>query len=142
MRAFIIFLLSSFSALAADTGVSVVSSVTTNEAGVVYATDTFTRGGQTNLVRLTKSLGGIVITRFQWFSHHGTLVAVMSGPPDSPSFTVKAGQPYTVGLDFLPSKDVRCLIISGRDFMDGFYPTNGVYYPCPDSDLEMKDYKR
>ena len=108
---------------------------------MIYATDTFTRGGQTNLVRLTKSQAGAIVTRFQWFYHHGNLVAIISGPPDSPSFTVKPSQPYTVGLDFLPSKDVRYLIISGRDFIDGFYPTNGVYYPCPDSDLEMPDLK-
>jgi hypothetical protein len=84
---------------------------------------------------------GVAVNRTQEFYHHGELVAVFSGLPNSLSFSTKAGTPYTVVLDFLPSKDVRCLMIQGRGFIDGFYPTNGVYYPTPNSDLEMRDLK-
>jgi len=102
----------------------------------MYIEDTYTRGGQTNLIRMTKMEGGIATHRIQKFYHHGDLVAVVSGLPDSISFSSKPNLPYTVELAFLPSKNVRCLIIFGPGFIDGFYPTNGVYYPAPDSDLK------
>jgi hypothetical protein len=90
---------------------------------------------------MTKMQGGVVVSRLQRFYHAGEIVAVVSGLPDSISFSTKAGTAYEVGLDFSPSKDVRCLRISGRGFIDGFYPTNGVYYPAPNSDLEIRDLK-
>lgn len=136
MRTFILLVLSSLSAFGGDTGIRSFSAVTTNSAGTVYIEDIFTRGGQTNLVRLTKVEAGVVTHRIQKFYHHGDLVAVISGLSDSNSFSSEPRLPYRVDLEFLPSKDVRCLIIFGPGFIDGFYPTNGIYYPAPDSDLK------
>jgi hypothetical protein len=142
MRIFILFLLSSVSAFAADTGFRAVSSSTTNDAGAILITDTFTRDGQTNLVRVTKIQEGSVVFRSQKFCHNGDPVAWFSFRDGSESFSTVPNSPYKVSVDFLPSKEVRCVIIFGRDFIDGFYPTNGVFYPAPDSDVKIEDVKR
>ena len=138
----ILLILSCVSVVAADTGVRSFSSVSTNsETGAVLTTETFTRGGQTNLVRFTKSQRGGVVYRTQKFCHKGEPVALFTFREGIESFHAVPNTPYYVDLEFFPSKDVRCLMITGRDFIDGFYSTNGVYYPAPDSDLEMKAVK-
>lgn len=142
MRILLVFLLSCVSAFGADTGVRVISTVTTNKAGAVLTTDTFTRGGQTNLVRVTKVQSGAVVFRSQQFCHNGEPVARFSFRDGAQSFSTVPNSPYRVVVEFLRSEDVRCVVIFGRGFIDGFYPTNGVYYPAPDSDLEMQDYRR
>jgi hypothetical protein len=148
MKIIIILFFSCLSVVASDTGVQVASTSTTNaETGAILTQEIFTRDGQTNLIRMTKIQGGVVVNRFQRFYHDGELVAVFAGWPETTSFTTKAGgTPYTVSLDFLPSKDVKFLWIYGRDangkaFQDAFYPTNGIYYPAPNSDLENRDLK-
>ena len=133
---------SSVSAFVADIGVLAVSTVTTNELGAILTTDTFTRGGQTNLIRVTKVQDGAVVFRSQQFCHDGQPAALFTFRDGFESFHTVPNTPYHVDLEFSPSKEVRCVIVRGRDFIDGFYPTNGVFYPAPNSDLEKKDYKR
>lgn len=140
MKAFVMFLLSCLWASAADT-VRVVSIVTTNDTGAILTTDTFTRGGQTNLIRVTKIQNGAVVFRSQQFCHDGQPAAWFTLRDGVQSFHTLPNTPYHVDLEFLPSKEVRCVIVRGGGFLDGFYPTNGLYYPCPDSDLEMPDLK-
>lgn len=136
-------MLSCASLVAADDSVRVSSSVSTNrETGAVLTTETFTRSGHTNLIRITKSQRGIVVFRTQRFCHKGEPVALFTFREGIESFHTVPNTPYQVDLEFLPSKDVRCLMIQGRGFIDGFYPTNGIYYPAPDSDLEMKPVKQ
>ena len=143
MKPLVILILSCASVFGADTGVQVSSSATTNaETGAILTTETFTRGGHTNLVRVTKVQSGAVVFRSQQLCHDGEPVALFSFRDGVQSFSTVPKSPNRVVVEYLPSKDVRCVMIFGRDFIDGFYPTNGVYYPCPDSDLEMKDYKR
>jgi hypothetical protein len=48
---------------------------------------------------------------------------------------------YYVGLEFLPSKDIRSVTIRGNDFVDGFYTTNGFFYPVPGAELKMTPAK-
>jgi len=142
VKILIILFLSCWSVVAADTGVRVSSNVRTNaETGAIYIQDTYTRHGQTNLVRITKIQGGVVVFRLQKFCHDGQEVAYFSErPPNTPlTFTVKAKCPYEVELDYLPNnKDVRCLIIWGGNFFDGFFPANGIYYPVSDADLDIR----
>jgi hypothetical protein len=142
MRTLIVFLLLCVSALAANTGLRLVSTVTTTNRMGVDTTETFTRGGQTNLVRVTESQGGVVGYLHHAFCHHGDLVAFIIGTPDPVSFDLKQGLPYQVSLQFWPSNGVRNLSICGEDFNEVFYATNGVFYPAPDSDLEIEDYRR
>jgi hypothetical protein len=128
---------------ATDTGVQVSSSATTNaDTGAILTTETFTRGGNTNLVRVTKVQTGSIVFRLHRFCHNGEPVALFSFRDGVQSFSTVPKSPYQVVVDFLPSKEVRCVMIFGRNFIDGFYPTNGVYYPAPDSDLEIKNYNK
>jgi len=142
MKTLIILALSCISGIAQEIGIQSVSSVATNaESGDIRVTDTFTRGGQTNLIRITVSKGSAVVFRFHQFCHHGEPVASFSWRDGLQSFHTYPGTPYSANLEFSPSKDVRCVMLQGRGWFDGFYNTNGIYYPAPDSDLEMKDLK-
>jgi hypothetical protein len=142
MRVFIILVLWCVSAVAAETGIQVSSTVSTNaETGAILTSETFTRRGQTNLIRITKTVGGIVVFRSHQFCHHGEPVALFTWRDGEQHFHTYPGTPYSADVEFLPSKDVRCVILMGKDWFDGFYCTNMVYYPAPDSDIEMKDLK-
>ena len=126
------------SALAADTGVRLDSTATTTNSFGQVTKETFTRGGQTNLVRRTLLVGGVAVTRTHEFYHHGDLVAVIQGSPNPGNLDVPAGLPYQLSFGFSPSR--KLLHINGRDFNDAFYATNGVFYPAPDSDLGNWDH--
>ncbi|HTR41230.1 MAG TPA: hypothetical protein VMH87_06405 [Pseudomonadales bacterium] len=142
MKAFILLLVSCLSVAAADTGVRLFTSTSTDAAtGAFVTTETYARDGQTDLVRITKSQNGAVIYRSHGFYHAEKLVALFSWEPDSSTFNVVAATPYYVGLRFTPSHEIRSLTIRGNDFMDGFYTTNGVFYPAPDSDVQIKPVK-
>ena len=53
MKTFIILILSCVSVAASDTGIRVFSAVSTNaDSGAIYTEESFTRDGQTNLVRV------------------------------------------------------------------------------------------
>jgi hypothetical protein len=146
MRAFIILLLSCAWAAAADTGVQATSTVNTNaETGAVYTTETFTRGGQTILVRVTKTVDGTVAVRQQKFYHDGEQLAVFMywAQTKSESFTTTESSSCSVGLDFSATRDIERLIISRKkgSVLDGFSFTNGIFYPVSDSDLQPYDVK-
>jgi len=146
MRAFIVLLLSCISVLAADTTVQKASTVSTNaETGAVYATDTFTRTGQTNLVCVTKLVDGKVAVRTQRFYHDGEQVAVFMywAETKSEAFTTRESSSYSVGLDFSATGGIERLIITRRkgSVMDGFSFTNGIFYPMKDWDLQPHDLK-
>jgi hypothetical protein len=110
-------------------------------AGGIVTTETYTRDGEQDLVRITKLLNGTVTYQSHGFYHDGKLVALYTWHPDYSTFNVVPGLPYYVGMEFLPSKDIKSLTIRGNDFVDGFYTTNGLYYPAPDSDLKTSGVK-
>jgi hypothetical protein len=135
MKILTIILLSCVSALAADNGVRLVSSVATTNSLGIYTTETFTRGSQTNLVRVTGSQGGVVTYLSHQFYHHGHLVAVITGTPNPSSYDIADGLPCQISLRFAPSKDISSLHINSKDLNERFDVTNGVFYPAPDSEL-------
>ena len=140
---------------ALNAGIHVVSTVSTNGMGTnmaVVTTEAFTRNGQTNLIRVTKVQRGMVVFRRQTFCHNGQPIAYFNFVKvhferDIQSFTTITNSPYQLHIDYgyLHPTRIRCVWIDGTDktsggyFIDGWYPTNGVYYPAPDSDLECKD---
>lgn len=148
MRLFIIFILSCISAFAADTGVRMTASTSTNaETGAVYLDETFTRNGQTNLVRNTKTEDGLVTGRIQRFYHDGEFVAVhliVSKPAHMAreSFSTTESS-CAVSVDFSPTKEVERVIITRKkgNILDGFTATNGVFYPVSNSELELRPVK-
>jgi hypothetical protein len=135
MKALILLIFSCASVLGADPGISVVSTVRTNESGSAFAKDVFTRDGQTNLVRDSKTTAGKVEIRVQRFYHEGSLVGDFITMKDSFSFTSEAGSPYSVGFQFGPSNEVISAAIGTKDgtLLDAFTCTNGVFCPAESS---------
>ena len=132
-------MLSCVSVAGADTGIRMFTSTSKDTAtpGGIVATETYTRDGEQDLVRITKSLNGAVTYQSHGFYHDGKLVALYTWRPDYSTLNVVPQTSYYVGVEFLPSKEIKSMTIRGNDFIDGFYTTNGLYYPAPDSDLKM-----
>jgi hypothetical protein len=148
MRAFIILFLSCISTLAADTGIRMTTSVSTNaETGAIHLEETFTRNGQTNLVRKTKTEDGVVTGRIQRFYHDGEFVAVhlvVSKPVHMAreSFSTTESS-CAVSVDYSPTKEIEKVIITRKkgNVLDGFIATNGVFYPVGNANLEIRPVK-
>jgi hypothetical protein len=132
MRTFIVLILSCASVLGADTGIRVVTTVKTNaEIAGIYTTDVYTRDGQTNLVRQTKTKAGVVQIRIQKFYHGGVLVGDYVAMKDSSGFTTEASIPYSVSFESGHSNELRSIVIGTKDgvILDAFSCTNGLLYP-------------
>jgi hypothetical protein len=133
MKIFIVLILSCASVFGADTGIRIVTTVKTNaETASIYIMDVFTRDGQTNLVRRTKTKAGVEQIRIQRFYYRGSLVGDFVTMPESSGFTTEAGSPYSVSFEFWASKDVRSAVLGIKDgvILDAFMATNGVFYPA------------
>lgn len=138
MKAFIILVLSGASVLGADTSVRIVTTTKTNaETASVSTKDVFTRDGQTNLVRNTKTKGGAVQIRIHRFYHAGTLVGMLTETPDSSSTTSEAGSPFALDFEYGSSHQLKYAAIVGQEgvLVDAFACTNGVLSPVPSSEL-------
>jgi hypothetical protein len=139
MRTFIVFHLSCASLLGADTAIRVVTTVKTNTGTAgIYTMDVYTRDGQTNLVRRTRSkvgTPGAVQIRIHRFYHGGLLVGDFVAMPDSSGFTTEAGSPYSVSFEFDASKNVKSVVIGTKDgvVLDAFTCTNGIFSPIESS---------
>lgn len=136
MRTFIVFLLSCASALGADSGIQVVSTAKTNaQTASITTKDAFTRDGQTNLVRDTKTKAEVVQIRIHRFYRGGTLVGDFVAMPNSSGFTTEAGTPYSLSFEFDASKSVKSAVIGSKDgvVLDAFTCTNGVFSPVESS---------
>jgi len=136
MRTFIVFLLSCASVLGADAGIQVVSTTKTNaQAASITTQDVFTRDGQTNLVRVTKTKAGFVQIRIHRFYHAGLLVGNFVVMRNSSGFTTEAGAPYSVSFEFDASKSVKLVVIGTKDgvVLDAFACTNGIFSPVESS---------
>ena len=140
MKTLITFFLSCASVFAADTGVRVATSTTTNaESASITTTEVFTRDGQTNLVRQTNTKDGVVHRRVHWFFRDGARLAThvvdrshdgYAGPA-STLFVPQPGLRYSVSSEFSPSNEVTYAAICKNDgyLLDGFTCTNGIFHP-------------
>jgi hypothetical protein len=139
MRAFILLFLSCASVLGTDTNIQVVTTAKTNsESGSITTKETFTRDGQTNLVRNTKTTAGIMQIRIHRFYKNGLLVGDYVAMPDSSSFTTEAASPYSIGFMFGPSNVIKSAEIASKDgvLVDAFSCTNGLFFPVENSLLQ------
>lgn len=136
MRALIVFLLSCASAPGADGGIKVFTTSKTN-AESITTKEFYTRDGQTNLVRHTKTKAGDVQIRIHRFYHAGTLVGDYVSMRDSSGFTTEAGTPYSVSLECDASRNPESMVIGTKDgvVLDAFSYTNGVFTPVESSAL-------
>ena len=136
MRAFIVFLLSCASVFGADGDIRVVTTAKTNaETASITTKDFYTRDGQTNLVRHTKTKAGVVQIRIHRFYHAGSLVGDYVAMRDSSGFTTEAGIPYSVSLECDASRNPKSVVIGTKDgvILDAFSYTNGVFSPVESS---------
>jgi hypothetical protein len=132
--------LSCISMLAANTNdICVLVTTRTNPSGSISTKEVFTRGGQTNLVRNTSTKSGLVQIRVHRFYYRGLRVGEFVAMPESSGFTAAAGSPYSVGVEFGPTKEVKSAVIGTKDgvILDAFMATNGVFYPA-DASLIQK----
>jgi hypothetical protein len=133
-------ILSAASVFGADAGIHVVSTVKTNaQTASISAKDVFTRDGQTNLVRTTQTRAGSVQICIHRFYHAGRVVADFVATSDSSGLTTKAGSPYSLTLEFGPSKEPKSAVIGSKDgvVLDAFGCTNGVFYPADASRIQQ-----
>jgi len=137
MRAFIIFLLSCASVLGADGGIQVFSTAKTN-AESITTKEFYTRDGQTNLVRHTKTKAGVVQIRIHRFYQAGTLVGDFVAMPGSSGFTTEAGIPYSVSLECDASRNPKSVVIGTKEgvIVEAFNYTNGFFSPVERSVLQ------
>ena len=139
MKAFIILVLSCASVLGADTSIRVVTTTMTNaETSSISTKEVFTRDGQTNLVRNTRTKDGAVQVRAHRFYHAGAFVGMLTEVSNSSSTTSEPGCPFALDLEYGPGKQLKYAAILGQDgvLVDAFACTNDVLFPVPSSELK------
>jgi hypothetical protein len=135
----LIALLLSCASVFADGDIRVVTTAKTNaETASITTKDFYTRDGQTNLVRHTKTKAGVVQIRIHRFYHAGALVGDYVAMPDSSGFTTEAGTAYSVSLECDASRNPKSVVIGtkGGVVLDAFSYTNGVFSPVESSVLQ------
>lgn len=135
MRTIIALVLSCASALGAENGIRVVTTVKTNQSGYISTKDAFTRDGQTNLVRSTYTKLGVVQIRLHRFYHDGTLAGSFVATTNGSACTTEADSHYSMCFEFLPSKEVRSAVIGTKEgvVIEWFNCTNGLFSPVESS---------
>jgi hypothetical protein len=132
MKALIFLMIACASAVGAGLDVQVITTAKTNaDFGTVSTKDVFLRGGMTNVVRDTKTKGGVVQIRLHRFYHDGLLIGEFIAMPKSSGFTTEAGSPYAISFEFSPSGEVQSAVIGTNGIVvDAFSCTNGVFSPA------------
>ena len=133
MRALVVLLLSCASLFGADSVIQVFSTAKTNaQTSRIDMEDVFTRDGQTNLVRRTRtSMTGVVQIRIHRFYHAGVLVGDYVAMRDSSGLTTEAGCPYSVSLECDATHAPKSVVVGTKDgtILDAFSFTNEFFTP-------------
>jgi len=101
--------------------------------------EVFTRDGQTNLVRQTRTKNGVVLFRSQSFYYNGIEVGgyiyQTANGPDRTMIGSTPGGPYFFNIAFDASNKPIVAHIMATNFVevDLFTCTNGVFYPAESS---------
>ena len=133
-----IILLALMAAAAAAGDVQMLVVVRTNAVNRVTTTETFTRGGITNLIRDTTVRKGKMIHRRQRLYHSGILALDMVEMDDGLTWVAQSGLPFNVGTHLTPDGrlDNVNLMGSGVVTLDHFTVTNGLLYPIATADIK------
>jgi hypothetical protein len=142
MKTLFTFMLLCVSVLATD-DIAVTTTVKPHSSRPGQATtrEVFTRGGQTNLVRVTTSRDGRVISRLHRFYYNRTLVAdhmqLLLEPVDGSDLTTTSG--FSLALRFATNNQILEAYVGDRKgkILDAFTSTNGTLVPVPTADLKM-----
>ena len=131
MKITIAYLLTLMSVFAAGTNdVQVFTTLNTNtQPGILITLDTFTRAGQTNLVREVRTKNGVLIIGNESFYHDGVEIGgYITYPTSSISFSV-AGAPYSMSFQYGASNQIRSALIASNSMpLEVFGCTNGLFY--------------
>ena len=131
MKTIITYILTCLSVVAAGTNdVQVVTATDTHtQPGILITLDTFTRDGQTNLVRDIRTKDGALTIRNQRFYHAGVQIGgYITYPTTSFSYSV-AGAPYSMSFQYDASNHIRAgLVTSNFMILEAFGCTNGIFY--------------
>ena len=139
MRTFLLLVFWAASAFGVDTSdIRLVTTSRTNESGAISIKEVFTRNGETNLVRNTRTKSGMVQMRIHRLYHGGALVGMLTAMPDSSSTMSEPASPYAVDFEYGPSNQMKYAAIVGKDgiVVDIFTCTNGVLTPVASSALQ------
>jgi hypothetical protein len=142
MKTILTLMLVCFSVLAAD-DIAVTTTVKPHSSlpGQITTKEVFTRGGQTNLVRVTTTRDGMVISRIHRFYYKHTLVAdhvlILLKPEDGSSLITTSG--FSLNLRFGTNNQILAASIGDRkgNILDAFTNTNGTLFPVSTADLKM-----
>lgn len=120
-----------------DEGIQIFSSTKTNkEAASVSIREIFTRGGQTNLVRNTKTKAGVIQIQTHQFYHHNQLVGDFVTTQNASGFTTEAGTPYSMSFEFDKARKIKAVVIAKDGaLLDVFNYTNGVFIPIENAKI-------
>jgi len=132
MKNAIVLILSCISVIAADTNdIQVTTTTDTHtQPGVLITFDSFTRDGQTNLVRDTRTEAGALRIRTQRFYYDGSLLGGYMTYPKSSIIYSAAGAPYSLSFQFDSSNQIKsALITTNFTILEAFNCTNGIFYP-------------
>jgi hypothetical protein len=132
----ILLALSASAAVADDIQTSVLAR--TNAANRVTRTETFTRGGITNLIRDTTVKGGKIILRRQRVYHNGMLALEMVDMDNGLTWVAQTGLTFNVGTHLTPDGKLDNVNLMGPGVvtLDHFPVTNGLLYPISTADIK------
>lgn len=138
MKSLITLLLACAPLFGAETDLRVFSTAGTNAVGS-YAKDVFTRGGQTNLMRV-KEVGPKGVIWIHRFYHAGQLVGNFVSFVDKESTFNTEATSYCMSLRYGPTGEILSAKIGDRNgrLLDAFSYTNGVFTPVDRALIERE----
>ena len=138
-------LLACLPVFAADTNaIRVVTRTDTKVSpGYLVTYEEFTRGRQTNLLRVTTVKEGVKNSIAHSFYHQGAYLGRYSQGGGYTFVNSAAGAPYVLTFTWDSSNQIRAASVTTTDYvlLDSFTFTNGIFYPEDSSRIEESNRK-
>lgn len=145
MKAIVGCLLCCLSVVAADTNAIRITTRMDSHVspGYLVTYEEFTRGGQTNLLRVTSVKDGVTNTIAHNFYHQGVYLGRYSRGRGYTFINTAVGAPYVLAFVLDSSNQVRVASVSTTNYviLDSFTCTNGIFYPEDSSRFEESNKK-
>lgn len=145
MKSLVGCLLVCLSVFAADTnGIRVVTRRDTKVSpGYLVTYEEFTRGGQTNLLRVTTVKDGVTNSIAHNFYHQGAYLGRYSQGGGYTFVNSAAGAPYVLTFTWDSTNQIRAAAVTTTNcvMLDSFTFTNGIFYPEDSSRIEESNKK-
>jgi hypothetical protein len=145
MKAIIGCLLCCLSAFAEDSNeIRVVTRTNTKVSpGYLVTYKEFTRGGQTNLLRVTTVKDGVTNSIAHNFYHSGAYLGRYSQGGGFTFVNSAASAPFMLNFVWDSSNQVRIATVTTTNHvtLDSFTCTNGIFYPVASSAIEESNRK-